>query len=99
MKIRRKNFPFCQQWSRLPSTIRSEIHEEINKTLVLSRHSLTTRAVHVEVVPGLEADAYLAAVTRSIAQRGKPNIIISDDGSNFVVAVREMDRSLESLRY
>ena len=39
---------------------------------------LTTRAVHVEVVLSLEADACLAAITRFIARRGKPNIILSD---------------------
>ena len=51
---------------------------------------LTTRAVHVEAVPSLEADACLAAITRFIARRGKPNIILSDSGTNFVVAAREM---------
>ena len=35
---------------------------------------LTTRAVHVEVVPSLEADACLAAITRFVARRGKPTI-------------------------
>ena len=51
---------------------------------------LTTRAVHVEVVRSLEADACLAAITRFIARRGKPNTILSDNGSNFVDAAREM---------
>ena len=51
---------------------------------------LTTRAVHVEVVPSLEADACLAAITRFIARRGKPNVILSDNGTNFVGAAREM---------
>ena len=32
---------------------------------------LTTRALHIEVVPSLEADACLAAITRFIA-RGNP---------------------------
>ena len=39
---------------------------------------LTTRAVHVEVVLSLEAEACLAAITRFIARRGKPNIILSE---------------------
>ena len=39
---------------------------------------LITRAVHVEIAPSLEADACLAAITRSIARRGKLNIIFSD---------------------
>ena len=51
---------------------------------------LTTKAVHVEVVPSLDADSCLAAITRFIARRGKPIIILSDNGANFVGAAREM---------
>ena len=57
---------------------------------------LTTRAVHVEVVPSLEADACLTAITRFIARRGKPNIILSDNGTNFVGAAREMREWIEA---
>ena len=55
----------------------------------------TTRAVHIEVVPSLEADACLAAITKFIA-RGKPNIILSDNGTNFVGAAREMRERIEA---
>ena len=57
---------------------------------------LTTRAVYVEVVPSLEADACLAAITRFIPRRGKPNIILSDNGTNFVGAAREMREWIEA---
>ena len=57
---------------------------------------LTTRAVHVEVVPILEADASLAAIRRFIARRGKPNIILSAYGTNFVVAAKEMRERIET---
>ena len=65
---------------------------------------LTTRAVHIEVVPSM--DACLAAITKFIARRGKPNVILSDNGTNFVGGYRNafrsygnarMDRSLESI--
>ena len=56
---------------------------------------LTTRAVHVEVVPSLEADACLAAITRFIARRGKPNIILNVNGTNVVGAAREMREWIE----
>ena len=45
---------------------------------------LTTRAVHIEVVPSLEAETCLTAITRFIARRGKPATILSDNGTNFV---------------
>ena len=51
---------------------------------------LTTRAVHAEVVPSLEAETCLTAITRFIARRGKPATIMSDNGTNFVGAAKEM---------
>ena len=50
---------------------------------------LTMRAVHLEVVPKLDTDICLNAIMRFIARRGKPNTIISDNGTNFVGAERE----------
>ena len=51
---------------------------------------LTTRAVNVEVVPSLEAETCLTAITRFIARRGKPATFLSDNGTNFVGAAKEM---------
>ena len=50
---------------------------------------LTMRAVHIEVVPKLDTDSCLNAIMRFIARRGKPNTIISDNGTNFVGAEKE----------
>ena len=50
---------------------------------------LVTRAVHIEVVNGLDTDACMMAITRLMAGRGKPLKIISDNGTNFVGAARE----------
>ena len=47
------------------------------------------RAVHIEVVPKLDTDSCLNAIMRFIARRGKPNTIISDNGTNFVGVERE----------
>ena len=52
--------------------------------------SLTFRAVHIEVVPSLEAETCLTAITRFIARRGKPATILSDNGTNLVGAAKEM---------
>ena len=57
---------------------------------------LTTRAVHIEVVPSLEADACLAAITKFIARRGKSNIILSYNRTNIVGAAREMRQWIEA---
>ena len=57
---------------------------------------LTTRAVHVEVVPSLEADACFAAITKLIARREKLNVILSDNGTTFVGAAKEMRDWIEA---
>ena len=52
---------------------------------------LTSIAVLIEVVPSLEADACLAANTKFIARRGNLiHIILSNNGTNFVGAAREL---------
>ncbi|XP_055632587.1 uncharacterized protein LOC129773061 [Toxorhynchites rutilus septentrionalis] len=52
---------------------------------------LVTKAVHMEVVSDLTTQAFLAALKRFIARRGKPQIIMSDNAKNFVGAKREID--------
>jgi TRAP-type uncharacterized transport system fused permease subunit len=42
-----------------------------------------TKAVHIEVVTSLTTEAFLAALRRFIARRGKPKAINSDSGTNF----------------
>ena len=51
---------------------------------------LVTRAVHIEVVNSLDTEACLAAITRFIARRGRPATMISDNGTNFVGAAKEL---------
>ena len=51
---------------------------------------LTTREVHIEVVPSLEAETCLTAITRFIARRGKSATILSDNGTNIVGAAKEI---------
>lgn len=49
-----------------------------------------TKAVHLELVSSLTTEAFLATLKRFIARRGKPSDIFSDNGTNFVGAVKEM---------
>ena len=51
---------------------------------------LTVRAVHIEIVPKLDTDCCLNAIMRFIARRGKPVKMISDNGTNFVGAEKEL---------
>ena len=51
----------------------------------------STKAVHIEAVSGLTADAFLASLRRFIARSGKPQSISSDSGTNFVGAKIQLD--------
>lgn len=60
---------------------------------------LTTRAVHVELVPDLSTDAFLNALKRFVSRRGPVEKLMSDNGTNFVGArayLNELDSFLQS---
>ena len=51
---------------------------------------VSTRAVHLEVAYSLDTDIFLYAFSRMAARRGKPELMISDNGTNFTSAEREL---------
>ena len=51
---------------------------------------LVTRAVHIEVSHSMDSDAFLMALHRFMARRGKPQKLFSDNGTNFVAANKEL---------
>ncbi|XP_052890062.1 uncharacterized protein LOC128298349 [Anopheles moucheti] len=75
--------------------------------VVVRRHSekrwgalftcLTTRAVHLEVAHALTTASCILAIRRFIARRGSPREIISDRGTNFVGAARELKDALKEV--
>jgi len=58
---------------------------------------LTTRAVHLEVACSMDTDSFINALRRFICRRGPPEILRSDNGSNFVGAERELRQALNNL--
>ena len=57
---------------------------------------LPTREVPIEVVPSLDTSSCVMGVERFIARRGTPNTIMSDNGTNFVDAQKELLACAES---
>ncbi|KAL0840413.1 hypothetical protein ABMA28_015670 [Loxostege sticticalis] len=57
----------------------------------------STKAVHIELVTGLDTQSFLAAFRRFIARRGKPQVVMSDNGTNFRGADREIRELYEFL--
>ena len=60
----------------------------IVKSYVAVFVSLSVKAVHLEAVSDLTTEAFLACLRRFAARRGKPAVIWSDHGTNFVGAAR-----------
>ncbi|XP_038106576.1 uncharacterized protein LOC119766213 [Culex quinquefasciatus] len=51
---------------------------------------LVTKAVHLELAADLTTQAFLAALKRFTARRGKPKLVMCDNAKNFVGARREL---------
>lgn len=58
---------------------------------------LTTRAVHLEMSYSLDTDSFINAFTRMTSRRGTPTYVISDNGTNFVGAERELRELVKAL--
>ncbi|XP_028298617.1 uncharacterized protein LOC114460934 [Gouania willdenowi] len=58
---------------------------------------LTTRAVHLDLIPSMDTDAFLMALRRFIARRGKPKEILCDQGTNFQGGRRELQEAFQAL--
>ena len=50
----------------------------------------STNACHLEPVSDLTTEAFIAALRRFVSRRGKPAVIQSDNGTNFVGADKEL---------
>ena len=58
---------------------------------------LATRAVHLEMSYSLDTDSFINAFTRMSSRRGTPTYVLTDNGTNFVGAEREMRELIEAL--
>ncbi|XP_055615339.1 uncharacterized protein LOC129761628 [Toxorhynchites rutilus septentrionalis] len=73
--------PFCYRRMRKTAPV---------KCYVALFVCFVTKAVHVELVYDLSTAAFIAALHRFIARRGKPNVIQCDNAKNFKGAAREL---------
>ena len=58
---------------------------------------MNTRAVHLEMAYGLDTDSFLNAFYRMTSRRGFPVQVISDNGTNFVGAEKELRNLVNAL--
>ena len=67
---------------------KSRTQTELNYVCMFT--CLVTRAVHLEVCKDLSTDCLLMAIQRFVSRRGYPDVIVSDNGKNFVGANQAM---------
>ena len=58
---------------------------------------LNTRAIHIEVVEGLDTDSFINAFRRFTNRRGMPKYVASDCGTNFKGTVNELNISTKAV--
>ena len=76
-----------------PLTIKK--FRKTEKRYVLHVTCLATRALHLEVATSLDMDDFLMALRRFIARRGRPRVILSDNGTNLVAGDKELRARLK----
>ena len=57
---------------------------------------LTVRAIHIEIAHSLDTDSFLQAMRRFVSRRGHPEVMRSDNGTNFVAGEKELRNAILS---
>lgn len=68
---------------------------KIAKSYICIFVCMATKAMHIELVSDMTADAFLAAVRRLVARRGMVKSFNSDNGTNFVRAEKDLSSLFE----
>ena len=87
-------FPFAQTGIDLFGPFFIVNGKKLEKHYAIIFNCLVTRACHLESCPFMTSDSFLNAFRRFVARRGQPQLLRSDNGSNFVGARRELQQSL-----
>ena len=58
---------------------------------------LCSRAIHIEVAQSLETDSFILSLRRFIGRRGNIHLMRSDNGTNFVGAIKELRKAFQEI--
>ncbi len=84
--------PFAHTALDMAGPFRIKEKEGTSKSYFLLLTCMVYRAVHLEPLQDMSADAFLQAYDRFVARRGTPVVVVSDNGSNFIGAQNERGR-------
>ena len=79
------------------------VHDGVNtrsrtaskKVWVVIFTCLVTRAIHLELLHGLDTSSFRNALSRFISLRGVCSVLRSDNGTNFIATKRQLDSSCQ----
>lgn len=63
---------------------------KVTKAYICLFVCFVTRAIHLELVSDLTSEAFIAALRRFVARRGRPAQVFSDNGTNFIGAHNQL---------
>ena len=91
-----KPFPFQQTGLDIFGLFASKTAGNYNKRYGVIMTCLTTRAVYLETCQAQSADAFINTLRRFFARRGQPAKNVSDNGTNFTAAEKELNRHFDA---
>ena len=60
---------------------------------------LNTRAIYIELSGDLSTDSFILSLRRVLPRREHVNIMQSDNGTNFIGAVKEINNAIKNLKH
>ena len=87
-----QSMPFCRTGLDYLGPLYIKSEQNAKKVWVCLFTCMSTRAVHLELVTDMTTDEFLMALRRFIAQRGKPDSILSDNASTFKAASKVLNQ-------
>lgn len=88
---------FYECWCRLCWTNRGEEKKKPVYGVIFT--CLASRAVHLEVANSLDTDECINALRQFISRRGQDSHLLSENGTNFISASRELREALTALNH
>ncbi|XP_062714295.1 uncharacterized protein LOC115268175 [Aedes albopictus] len=90
-------FAFCYTGIDYCGPLTVKVGRHLEKRWIVLFTCMTSRAVHLEIVPSLDTNSCIMAIRCFMSLRGVPKKLFTDNGTNFTGANNEMKKLIEQL--